>query len=279
MRCKEEDKDLSNMPASAEREQFASGLFFVRANLVFANGDFASWVASAAQLQDELPQNPLFYHLNYNATEPFIRKTRFGLKGMMSDETELVGKQFSRILETHGWGDSLINKYVVQALAEWQQGNKPQALACLHEALAIGERNLYVRSFLDEGPAMHSLLLAYQQREKARTEPFAPAVSPACVARLLALFPQTGATIKDNRSAPLAEPLTGKERIILSMLGKGATNKEIAETLGNTGGTVKVYLHGIYGKLGVANRTQALLKAQELSLLETEAPSRVKPQS
>lgn len=149
----------------------------------------------------------------------------------------------------------------------------------MHEALTIGERNLYVRSFLDEGPAMHSLLLAYQQREKARTEPFAPAVSPAYVARLLALFPQTGATIKDNRSAPLAEPLTGKERIILSMLGKGATNKEIAETLGNTGGTVKVYLHGIYGKLGVANRTQALLKAQELSLLETEAPSRVKPQS
>ncbi|MGM0763640.1 MAG: hypothetical protein ACQEU7_13510 [Bacillota bacterium] len=50
----------------------------------------------------------------------------------------------------------------LQAMALQQQGNKREALAHLHEALVIGAKNLYVRSFLDEGLAMYSLLSAYQ---------------------------------------------------------------------------------------------------------------------
>lgn len=87
--------------------------------------------------------------------------------------------------------------------------------------------------------------------------------------KLLDLISKKEPKRQTDHSSPLLEPLTGKEMILLSMLSHGASNKEIAEALGNTIGTVKVYLHRIYGKLGVSNRTQALLKTQELSLLES----------
>jgi two-component system nitrate/nitrite response regulator NarL len=49
--------------------------------------------------------------------------------------------------------------------------------------------------------------------------------------------------------------LTERERQIILVLAEGITNKEIARRLGLTEGTVKVHLHRIYRKLGIANRT------------------------
>jgi DNA-binding NarL/FixJ family response regulator len=61
--------------------------------------------------------------------------------------------------------------------------------------------------------------------------------------------------------------LTEREREILSLLARGASNREISETLYIASGTVKNHLSNILGKLGVRDRTQAALKARELGLL------------
>ena len=61
--------------------------------------------------------------------------------------------------------------------------------------------------------------------------------------------------------------LTEREREILDLLARGASNREISETLYIAGGTVKNHLSNILGKLGVRDRTQAALKARELGLL------------
>jgi ATP/maltotriose-dependent transcriptional regulator MalT len=61
--------------------------------------------------------------------------------------------------------------------------------------------------------------------------------------------------------------LTEREREILALLARGASNREISETLFIAGGTVKNHLSNILGKLGVRDRTQAALKARELGLL------------
>ena len=61
--------------------------------------------------------------------------------------------------------------------------------------------------------------------------------------------------------------LTEREREILSLLARGASNREISETLFIASGTVKNHMSNIMGKLGVRDRTQAALKAQELGLL------------
>lgn len=70
-----------------------------------------------------------------------------------------------------------------------------------------------------------------------------------------------------HKSPPLADghdhgltDLSAKEQDILALLSQGATSKEIASRVGLTAGTVRVYLHTIYEKLGVSNRTQAAVR-------------------
>lgn len=57
--------------------------------------------------------------------------------------------------------------------------------------------------------------------------------------------------------------LTPRERDILALLAEGDSSKQIAARLGLTPGTVRAYLHTIYEKLGVENRTQAAVRFLE----------------
>jgi two-component system nitrate/nitrite response regulator NarL len=49
--------------------------------------------------------------------------------------------------------------------------------------------------------------------------------------------------------------LTRRERQIARVIAEGVTNKEIGRRLRMAEGTVKIHLHHIYRKLGIANRT------------------------
>jgi len=62
------------------------------------------------------------------------------------------------------------------------------------------------------------------------------------------------------------EPLTTRERQIVGVLSEGVTNKEIGRRLRLAEGTVKVHLHRIYRKLGVANRTSLAILAHTKTL-------------
>jgi ATP/maltotriose-dependent transcriptional regulator MalT len=61
--------------------------------------------------------------------------------------------------------------------------------------------------------------------------------------------------------------LTAREREILGLMAAGKTNPQIAQQLIIGAGTVKTHTLNIYRKLEVANRTQAIVRAQELRLL------------
>ncbi len=63
--------------------------------------------------------------------------------------------------------------------------------------------------------------------------------------------------------------LTDRERDILRLLTHGLTDREIAEAVILTVGTVKWYNRQIYNKLGVRNRTEAVAQGQRLDLLRT----------
>lgn len=58
-------------------------------------------------------------------------------------------------------------------------------------------------------------------------------------------------------------PLSQRERGIVSLVRRGLRNKEIAEELGLTEGTVKVHLHKIFEKLGLGSRTELILLADQ----------------
>ena len=55
--------------------------------------------------------------------------------------------------------------------------------------------------------------------------------------------------------------MTPRERELVDLVRQGLRNREIAARLGVTEGTVKVYLHAIFDKLGVATRTELAIRA------------------
>ena len=63
------------------------------------------------------------------------------------------------------------------------------------------------------------------------------------------------------------DPLTERETEILRLMAGGFSNKEIAHSLGVAEGTIKNHVSNILSKLGVRDRTRAVLKALELGLV------------
>ena len=100
-------------------------------------------------------------------------------------------------------------------------------------------------------------------RGVARGESF---LEPSIVNKIVAEF----ARLSPHRpysTQPMIEPLSERELEILRLLGQGASNKEIADQLVITVGTVKNHVTNIMGKLGVRDRTQAALKAREVGII------------
>lgn len=102
-------------------------------------------------------------------------------------------------------------------------------------------------------------------RAAARGESF---LQPAIAAKVVAEFTRLSARPLADPQANLVEPLSERELEILQHLAAGASNREIANQLYITEGTVKNHVTNILGKLGVRDRTQAALKARELGLLK-----------
>jgi ATP/maltotriose-dependent transcriptional regulator MalT len=98
---------------------------------------------------------------------------------------------------------------------------------------------------------------AHWERGKART-----------IERMTRYLHQTfraASDAEDETSHP--HLLSAREREILGLLATGKTNPQIAAQLTIGAGTVKTHTLNIYHKLEVENRTQAIVRAQELGLL------------
>lgn len=61
----------------------------------------------------------------------------------------------------------------------------------------------------------------------------------------------------------LATILTPRETEVMSLVAQGLSNRQIAEKLIVSEGTIKIHVHNIYGKLGVNNRVDLTLYAQK----------------
>ncbi len=74
--------------------------------------------------------------------------------------------------------------------------------------------------------------------------------------------------LENRNSSQLHTPLTIKETEVLAILAKGFSNVEIATELQVTIGTVKTHLNNIFEKFNVNNRTKAVAKGRELTLIK-----------
>ncbi|NMO20554.1 response regulator transcription factor [Pyxidicoccus fallax] len=126
--------------------------------------------------------------------------------------------------------------------------------AAIIEALRAG-----VQGFLLKDVSMEELADAI--RRVAAGETLLPPGVAERVARGVAELP------RDFPHADLPEGLTRREVEVLRLIARGMSNREIAQALGTAEGTVKNQTSSILSKLGVRDRTRAVLRAMELGCL------------
>lgn len=148
----------------------------------------------------------------------------------------------------------------LKAIALHRMDDTPQALAVLGQALDKAGPEGYLQVFLDEGEPMAQLLRQNARHGYAR--------------KLLGLFAQMNEPPDDAgdqrfTNIVLLDPLSDRELEVLALIAAGLSNREISLRLHITLSTVKGHASGIYGKLGVNSRTQALSEAARLGLLSS----------
>ena len=159
---------------------------------------------------------------------------------------------------------SLIETGALRALALAATGDEAGAVTTLAEAFALACPQGYVRVFADEGPPMAALLGRLIAAQRARQA--AAGVPLGYLARLQRAF-AAGQPAPDPGPADIIDPLTSRELEVLRMVAAGRSNQAIARELVVTLDTVKKHVGHVLGKLGAANRTEAVARARELSLI------------
>jgi LuxR family maltose regulon positive regulatory protein len=166
---------------------------------------------------------------------------------------------------------SVIEIGALRALALAADGEEAAAVDALAQALMLGFPQGYVRVFADEGPPMAASvgrLVAVQKADQAAARD----IPLGYLAQLLRAFGHEPAAPGTGRAAAaavpgLAEQLTARELEILALLAAGTPNPRIAEQLVVSLDTVKKHVSHILGKLGAANRTEAVTRARQLGLI------------
>jgi LuxR family maltose regulon positive regulatory protein len=175
--------------------------------------------------------------------------------------TQLLSK-----MEEQGRVLLVIECLLLSALAFRKHGDRVQAMTCFERSLVLAEPGGYVRVFLDEGPAVRSLL-----QEATRTQSTSDYASRLLAALEAEARPGDHEVLTPrtflSQPSGLAEPLTERELELLGLIAEGLSNQEIAQRLFITLPTVKWHTTNIYGKLGVRSRTQAVVKARALGIL------------
>jgi DNA-binding NarL/FixJ family response regulator len=92
-------------------------------------------------------------------------------------------------------------------------------------------------------------------------------LQPSVAAKVLSRISELPNLPSEPRRQPLVDPLTDRELEVLRALADGLTNREAADRLYLSEGTVKNHVTNVLAKLGVRDRTQAALRARDLGLL------------
>jgi DNA-binding NarL/FixJ family response regulator len=94
-------------------------------------------------------------------------------------------------------------------------------------------------------------------------------LAPSVTRRLIDQF---AAQLSPSGSDPtLLKALTERESEVLGLLARGLSNAEIAEDLVLTEGTVKTHVKHLFEKLGLRDRTQAVILAYDIGLVRPKA--------
>jgi LuxR family transcriptional regulator, maltose regulon positive regulatory protein len=237
-----------------------------RARLLLAQGDVraaAQWTADAGLRPDDEPDYP---------REPaYLVLARVLLA---QDQAGPALSLLQRLLDeavSQGRTGSVIEIQALRALTLAAGGDHASALGVLTEALTLARRHGYLRVFADEGAPMHALLTRLTAVQAGRQQHAGDRVDPRYLAAVRRACGQTDAVPPQRRAAAvppgLPEPLTSRELEVLQLIAAGRSNQRIAHDLVVALDTVKKHVTHVLGKLGAANRTEAVARARHLGLI------------
>ena len=168
----------------------------------------------------------------------------------------------------------VIEMLLLQAQAYHLCHQEEQALDVLSQAVRLAEPEGYIRCFVDEGVLIETLLAKLQTQHQLPEQ-------ASYLDTLRATFSQEqkeeerirGGEDGQHHYAPsliqegILTPLSERELDVLRLLAQGTSNQEIAQRLVITVYTVKRHVSNILLKLEATNRTEAVIRAQELGLI------------
>jgi LuxR family maltose regulon positive regulatory protein len=236
-----------------------------RARLLLAQGDVhaaAQWATAAGLSRDDEPDYP---------REPeYLVLARVLLAQNDPGPALTLLQRLLDAAASQGRTASMIEIQALRALALAAGGDQAGALGALTEAVTLAGPQGYVRVFADEGAPMRALFAQLAAARPGQQHP-AEGIGPSYLAALVRACGPVGATPPQRRAvgaAPgLAEPLTDRELEVLRLLAAGKSNQRIAHDLFVALDTVKKHVTHILGKLGAANRTEAVARARDLGLI------------
>jgi len=231
-----------------------------RARLLLAQGDVAAaarWTEEAGLHAEDEP--------SYSREPGYLVLARVLLAEQRPAEALALLARLHAAAVAQDRTGSVIEAGALRALALAACGQDADAVDALAAVLMLACPQGYVRVFADEGPPMAALLgrlIAAQRAGQA-----AAAVPLGYLARLRNAFGAEPAAPHPAAVAGLIDPLTSRELEVLQMLAEGKSNQAIAGQLVITLDTVKKHVSHLLGKLGASNRTEAVSRARELSLI------------
>ncbi|MFC1921685.1 LuxR C-terminal-related transcriptional regulator [Chloroflexota bacterium] len=158
----------------------------------------------------------------------------------------------SQIADQAGWTYGSIAIRILESIA---MESDESGLEVLSEALSQSQPEGYIRVFADHGQILVPNLMEAARRGE----------SPEYIGKILAAIGEQAD--RETSSAAMVEQLSKREIEVLRLVSAGLSNREIAAKLYLSPGTIKTHVHNICGKLGVTNRTQAVVHASELNII------------
>jgi LuxR family maltose regulon positive regulatory protein len=165
-----------------------------------------------------------------------------------------------------GWQ---IDFLTLHAVALQTTGEPDEAAAALTRALRLAVDEGHVRVFVDEGAVIGPVLSRIRGQTRRAADPETRRLGAYADHLLTVLAAEGGESpAPGNGATVLIEPLSDREREVLRHVAAGRSNREIADALYVSLGTVKAHTHHVFAKLGVRGRTEAIARGRDLGLLD-----------